>query len=110
MSEQNQPVPNIVPVQDIDQFAHVITAWHTQKMKELEQALAVPAGVAVEVTDEQGTVEEVMLTGDALKAFRAGLSTAMAALGNLPFVSLDAEEEEPGNTSLAAQGQFPDAG
>lgn len=87
--------PNIIPVESVDQFVHLITAWHSQKMKELEQALAVPEGVAVEVTDDKaGTVEEVMLTGDAHKAFRAGLSTAMTALGNLPFVSLDAEEEE----------------
>lgn len=87
---------DIIPAESIDQFAHVITAWHAQKMKELEQALAVPEGVGVEVTDgATGTVEEVILTGDALKAFRAGLSTAMAAFGNLPFVSIDAEEDAP---------------
>lgn len=99
MSVQNQQAlaqPDIIPAESVEQFAHVITAWHAQKMKELEQALVVPAGVGVEVTDEKtGVVEEVMLTGDALKAFRAGLSTAMAAFGNLPFVSIDAEEDAP---------------
>lgn len=100
--------PNIIPVESVDQFVHVISAWHAQKMKELEQALAVPEGVAVEVTDDKaGTVEEVMLTGDVHKAFRAGLSTAMAALGNLPFVTLDAEEEE---APAAASEPVNDAG
>jgi hypothetical protein len=49
--------------------------------------LAVPEGTEIELTEatEETPAETLVLDGDKLRAFRLGVESAMAILGELPF-------------------------
>lgn len=74
--------PEIVPVQNMDQFAAILGAWHTERIGKINQLLEVPEGTAFEVGEES-----VVLEGDTLKGFKFGLELALMQVGELPFVA-----------------------
>lgn len=84
-AKETPPAPDLgtVPVVDLDQFVRMLAGWHGQKVAELNHMLTVPEGTKVLVDDGPPLV----LAGDARKGFLAGLNTALAALGQLPFVA-----------------------
>lgn len=87
MSAMPQP-SELVEVEDLDQFAKMITVWHAGKVKVLEHFLQMPEGNEMQVGDE----EPIKLEGDVLKGMKAGVQLALMEFGFLPFVTnLEAE-------------------
>ena len=79
-----------VPVADLDQFVRLLTQWHDNRKSVLSYMLTIPEGSEVSVNEG----EMHTLSGDLLKGFTIGITTALIELGTLPFVAeLDQEEE-----------------
>lgn len=74
----------IVPINTIDQFAHLVAHWHHNRMGQLAQAHQAPDEVEITAVLEQGG-EEIVLTSEQRKGFRAGLVLAASLFGELPF-------------------------
>lgn len=96
-----------VPITTVDQFAAMLAGWHTPRAARLKHMLAIPAGSEVSVTE--GVLDRtVVLEGDTLTAFKAGIYNGLDELGTLPFaVSAEGEatDEEPapaGNDAAAS--------
>ena len=70
----------LIQVSDLGQFVHYLASWHSQKVAELQHMVDVPADTIMESEGIQ-----LVLQGDTLEGFRAGLSLALVALGTLPF-------------------------
>lgn len=84
----------IVPMDNIDMFAGYLVAWHNRKVAVCQQLLEVPDGISMEVVlNPSAPAEDIILTGDAHKAFRAGVLSALSELGNLPFVAIPVEDQ-----------------
>ena len=84
----NTEKPQLVHVQNLDHFMFLISHWHGQKVKVLEHMLSVPAGTAMQL----GEGPDVVMEGDMLEGFKAGLGLALMELGQLPFVTNLTEE------------------
>ena len=74
--------PETILIEDIDQFVNLLTRWHVEKVKVLEHMLEVPDGTEMECDGVS-----VVLTGDMLAGFKAGINLSLMELGILPFVS-----------------------
>lgn len=85
-------------INDIDQFAFAVAAWHQQQVDTLQHMINIPEGSSMKMTskDDQGNVTEkdVILEGDLLTGFKAGLETALMLLGELPF-KVSVVDDEP---------------
>lgn len=95
-----EPVHDTIPVNDVDQFARYVVQWHQNRMSQLEMALTAPPEVEILIADEQGKQEELALTPEQRKAFRAGLIVAKSLFKDLPFVFTEepmAALDDPGN-------------
>lgn len=80
----SQPTtPETIEITDVNQFVGILMAWHAKKVAVLEHMLQVPEGTEMAV--DGGT--PIILTGDILTAFKAGVSTSLMELGILPFVA-----------------------
>ena len=79
----------------LDQFAEQILVWQAQKMAELNHMLSIPEGTRVSLN----AGESVVLEGEAMKAYRAGVSLAMVQFDKLPF----SVEFETDSTELPLQ-------
>ena len=88
---QGKPLPEVVRMDNVDLFAAHLVAWHSRKMAILEHMLKITAGTELTVNIE-GDEQKVILQGDALVAFRGGLTTALTELGTLPFTSIPMDE------------------
>ena len=80
--------PELIPIQNIDHFIHLIVGWHNNRVALLKHMMALPAGTEMQV-DENKTV---VMDGERLEGFKDGLGLALMELGDLPFV---VETEEP---------------
>ena len=80
-----------IEVTSVPQFMEMTTAWHTQKVKELEHTLKVPSGTEMEIANENGKTTILVLEEDALAGFKAGIDVALMALGTLPFSEMPPE-------------------
>lgn len=83
--------PELIPIQNIDHFIHLIVVWHNNRVALLKHMMALPAGTEMQV-DENKTV---VMDGERLEGFKAGLGLALMELGDLPFV---VETVEPATT------------
>lgn len=83
--------PELIPIQNIDHFIHLIVGWHNNRVALLKHMMALPAGTEMQV-DENKTV---VMDGERLEGFKAGLGLALMELGDLPFV---VETVEPATT------------
>lgn len=96
MSENDQPIPeqdtvdeaataevDLLQVEDIDQFARLITGWHRRKIAMLEHMLSVPAGTEVSLNNGQ----MAPLQGDLHTGYLIGLTLALTEMGALPFAA-----------------------
>lgn len=88
--------PATVEMKDLDQFVKVLTAWHSKKVKVLEHMLGLPDGTEMVVDGDEA--KPIVMTGDILVGFKAGLDLALMELGNLPFLY----ETEPEAATPAA--------
>lgn len=70
-----------VEVDDLDHFVTLLIGWHTNKVKVLQHMATLPEGTEME--SEDGI--KLMLSGDVLAGFQAGIGLALMELGTLPF-------------------------
>ena len=80
MTEAQKPGP--IPIQNIDHFIHLIVGWHNKRVALLQHMLTLPAGTEMQVNE----TESVVMDGERLEGFKAGLGLALMELGDLPFV------------------------
>lgn len=81
----------IVSIDNIDQFAAIVAAWHAERVGKIRHLLTVPEGTAFEI-GEGAEATDIVLTGDALKGFKFGIELALMQIGTLPFL-FEAEQE-----------------
>ena len=74
--------PDLIPIQNIDHFIHLIVGWHNNRVALLKHMMALPAGTEMQVNE----TESVVMDGERLEGFKAGLGLALMELGDLPFV------------------------
>ena len=74
--------PELIPIQNIDHFIHLIVGWHNNRVALLKHMMALPAGTEMQVNE----TESVVMDGERLEGFKAGLGLALMELGALPFV------------------------
>lgn len=94
MTEATQEAPVASPtieIDDLEQFVRILAGWHEQKVKTLKHMLAIPDGAEMIVGEESPTT--VILTGDMLAGFKAGIELSLMELGELPFL-YETEPEE----------------
>lgn len=91
---------DMVDVNTIDQFAEYVTRWHHNKVAVLRHMQGIPAGSEMEVTigDKAKTI---VLDGELMAAFQAGLELALIEIGNLPF-GVSTEDAPEGAANDAA--------
>jgi len=90
---QIQSEVQLKPIESIDQFFAILSAWHQQQIGTVQHFMTIPDGTEVAFDD---TAAPLVLTGEALRGFRAGLSTALEYLEALPFTyTQTAIPEEP---------------
>lgn len=68
---------------DIEQFAHIVTQWHTNCIDTLKHTMSIPDGTEVTFNEETPQV----LTGTLLKGFIMGIELCLMEMGKLPFYS-----------------------
>jgi hypothetical protein len=79
-----------ITIKTPDQFAALITMWHSNKMAQLQQMMQVPDDVEICQPDENG--EDVPMTAEQREGFKAGLIVAKALFADLPFSAMPEEE------------------
>ena len=83
--------PELIPIQNIDHFIHLIVGWHNNRVALLKHMMALPAGTEMQVNE----TTSVVMDGERLEGFKDGLGLALMELGDLPFV---VETAEPATT------------
>lgn len=76
--------PPTIEIEDLNQFVKILASWHEQKVKTLKYMLEVPDGTEMVVGEDNPTT--VILTGDVLVGFKAGIELSLMELGELPFL------------------------
>lgn len=91
------PEPDLVPVDNLDQFVRMLVHWHQHKVKELLHYQQVPEGIEVTISSIDGSEVTHLLAGDLRKGFILGIEAALMGLGSLPFaVETATDEDEAG--------------
>lgn len=92
MSENTTPqtevTERIIPIESVDQLAHLLNQWHQHKLRVLQHMMAIPEGTEVSINEET----EHKLEGDVLKGFQIGVSLCLIEFNSLPFSPMDQEE------------------
>lgn len=74
------------------ELARVVQKWHAHRVKQINLLLDAPADTEVRIVGEEG---DLVLTGERLLGFRAGMATARSLFEKLPFsLEPNTEEEE----------------
>ena len=81
-----------IEIKTADQFAGLITHWHTNRMAQLSQLQQVPDDVEISQPGEDG--EDVPMTAEQREGFKAGLIVAKALFAELPFTGIPDEEAQ----------------
>lgn len=89
-----QSLPDTIDITDLDQFVAIITAWHQNRVAQLEHLLEIPEGTEASLNDD----ETIKLEGDIRTGFLIGITVGLTQLGKLPFVA----EMAPEATDLAS--------
>jgi hypothetical protein len=95
MSETKDPLA-IMPIQSLDQFAGLLTAWHAEKVRVLEHMLTIPEDTTMQLDGGP----EVTMTADIMTGFRAGIQLSLMELGTLPFIT-ESRDAEPATADAA---------
>lgn len=83
--------PETIEVYDLGQFIKYLTAWHSHKVEILKHMINIPEGSEMVVDEESAS--SVIMTGDMLAGFKAGIELALIELGTMPF-GYELEPEE----------------
>lgn len=101
MSDQAPAMNQLMPVQDLSQFVHVLVSWHTRQVNTLKHFQDIPEGSVMESGDKS-----VTLTGDVLVGFKAGIEMALMELGTLPFmVEYEAQAANEASSEPASEAE-----
>lgn len=73
-------------ITSLGEFILRVQDWHAQRVANLQHFLDIPDTGDIEIEFEGKTLK---LEGDALLAFRAGISSSLDALGQLPFKGIE---------------------
>ena len=76
------PVPDVVPIQSVDQFMQILVAWHGERIKTVKKLLEVPKGTAFEIGEDSFVLNDKELAG-----FKFGIELVLMQIGELPFVA-----------------------
>ena len=90
-TQDNSAPEGVVMITSLDQFIKMLSAWHANQVELLTHMLEVPEGT--EVTTDGG--EQISLSGDTRRGFLLGLHTALAEMGELPFITHPQDVPEP---------------
>lgn len=99
MTDQDQnttpDTPETITIESVPQMAFAVSNWFDNAHGQLHQALNVPDGQPMSVQlEDNGPMEDVVLTGDMLKGFKAGLIVAASIFGQLPFGPAEAPSDD----------------
>jgi hypothetical protein len=83
--------PDVLPIENMDQFVQILTAWHGERCAVVQQLLEVPEGSEFQV----GDAPSLVLAGSMLDAFKLGIEMTMMQLGELPFVAETEDHPTP---------------
>ena len=81
-----------IEIKTADQFAALITMWHSNRMAQLSQIQQVPDDVEISQPGENG--EDVPMTAEQREGFKAGLIVAKALFADLPFTATPVDEAQ----------------
>lgn len=91
-------------ITSLGEFILRVQEWHTKRVLDLEHFMTIPDTGEVEIEFEG---QSLKLEGEKLLAFRAGIASALDALGQLPFKAVEedaaAEEEQPAPEILGVE-------
>lgn len=97
-------------LQSVEQAIFLTAAWADRNQKEIAQMLLVPDGEEITIQLERDAEpEQLVLTGDALKGFKAGLIVASNIFGDLPFAKASDEQVAAYQAAQAPAEQAPSA-
>lgn len=86
--EQAKATEEAMPINTMDQLAFLVASWFDGSHAQITQMMEVPDGTPITIQfTEDGPSEEVVLTGEALKGFRAAMVVAANIFGELPFAA-----------------------
>ena len=83
MTQENQE-DNLVAVENIGHFAALVEHWHSNRVARIQHLAQMPEGTKATL-EENGVVEDIVLEGAILKAFKLGLESALNEIKELPF-------------------------
>lgn len=89
--QEAEEIAELEAIQDLNHFYHLLQSWHDQAVAIVEHFLEIPEGTPIQLGQDG---KEIVLEGDAHVAFQAGLITALANLGNLPFHAMEDDPDE----------------
>ncbi|WP_309296042.1 host nuclease inhibitor protein [Metapseudomonas otitidis] len=76
---------------ELRQIAEALITWHASKVQKLEAVLDTPADTEIRLGDN----DPIVLTGEALRGFRAGMAVAKEWFGKFPLsISHDDEGDD----------------
>jgi hypothetical protein len=87
------------PEVEIKHFANLIVEWHENRLQTIEDLINTPKDKGLKIHNEEDD-SDIIIEGDKLAGFMAGMHVAKMILGKLPFTLQDPceaaeEEEEP---------------
>lgn len=87
------------PEDGIKELADVVIGWHQSRVDHFDELLATPKDKGLKIHNEEDG-SDIIIEGDKLAGFMAGIHVAKLILGKLPFTLQDPcdsaeEEEEP---------------
>jgi hypothetical protein len=88
-----------VSVTNLDQFVAMLSAWHGNRVAQMNKLMDIPEDAEVIIED---LAQPVVLTGAVRTGFLIGITTGLAILGVLPFVA-EIDDE------VITKTGFPDA-
>lgn len=84
---------SVDPEEAIKQLADVVIEWHQSRLNQIDEILASDSnGKGIKICQDDGS--EIIIEGDKLAGFRAGLHVAKLILGKLPF-TLEGPDDDP---------------
>ena len=102
--QMTQNHPDLLFIDNIQTLVAALMAWHDHKVQILEHMMVIPSGTEMVINDN----ETIVLDGDVLKGFCAGITVALSEMGTLPF-EVTVDTEEPLSTETNNDTQIQDA-
>ena len=87
MNQTPETKTDLIGVTDLDTFVALLAGWHGKKVETLKHMIDIPEGTEMTTISADGTQIGVVLTGDMLAGFKAGLELALIEMGELPFLA-----------------------